>query len=209
MRYNTEAKSPATSKCFERIVGYEKYLETAVAQAVFLRKYPGRFFNAVEDRFLPKIIADIGYILGEGWAGEISGDDFFHLHICGNPLTCISRTGENVEEDMNRLLAPDRLRFLYHTLEYVPVSEPGFMNRNVLSDSRNRPYVIRPTNFELEKTGWNSYTVNACDLHMLYYAQIDFWESGCGEYMLADGTKIDLSGDLGITNSLLFFRKEG
>jgi len=155
-------------------------LDPKKAQAMIIYKDLAEFSDLVEEKLLKKLLDDIGFILGKGWAKEISEKDFNHGHICGKSKVPIL--------NLNDLLSPDNTVILYHTLEHSPFS-PDHINRNIESTLISQPIVAHP---KYKFGTLPKYTADCSDLGLMGYAMIRFKEKPDGPYMLKNGKKIDL-----------------
>jgi hypothetical protein len=172
--------------------GIEKFRnakEPDLIQMFFVYEHLKEFFDFFGNNYLQKVLDDISYILEKKWGFEISEKDFFHGHICGQSKTVI--------RDVEELLSPSNICFLYHTLEYtycIPgtnmlVSEAK--NRNILSFPGSEPKIVHP-NYEFGKYGF--YVVHSSELGFWEHARFYFGTTPNGPYKLRNGTMIDLWG---------------
>jgi len=151
-------------------------------QIIFVYEHIAEFFNLFEKRYLHKILEDIHYILTEGWALQISKDDFYHGHICGKSNTVI--------RDLDALLSASNVCFVYHTFESQPL-HPKAVNRSVLSFPKAPPKPVYPKYEFLTRP---YYGVSSRDLGLKEYARIYFERNYEGPYQLKDGTRLDMWG---------------
>jgi hypothetical protein len=147
----------------------------------FIYEHVEDFFDLFERRYLQKILKDISYILDKKWASAIWEQDFYHGHICGKSKIAIT--------DLDALLSPSNICFLYHTYEQQTWI-PEAINRNIISYPNEDPKVVHPT---YEFGTFPGYGVGSEKLGLMEYARF-FFKQGSGPYTLKDGTKIDLWG---------------
>lgn len=136
------ADSPSNRKAIRRILNEDR----------------GKSENLLERVFADKILFDIEYILNNGWADEISEEDFFHGH--GSVRSYTPLSGDD-ELDLKTIISPKHIDFNYHTREkIVPRGEEW----NIYSPSDGLPMVINPQltvrgviyfhfNFKLDENG--------------------------------------------------------
>lgn len=104
----------------------------------FIYEHVEDFFNLLERRYLQKILKDISYILDKKWASAIWEQDFYHGHISGKSKIAIT--------NLDALLSPSNVCFLYHTYEQQTWI-PEAINRNIISYPNEDPRVVHP-NYE-------------------------------------------------------------
>jgi hypothetical protein len=158
-------------------------------QKFFVYEHVKEFFDLFGRKYLQKVLDDISYILEKRWGFGINDKDFFHGHICGKSQTVI--------RDIEELLSPSNICFLYHTLERLsctPVTNvlvPEAKNRNILSLPDNEPKVIHP---DYKFGEYGMYVVHSSDLGSWEYARFFFSETPKGQYKLRNGIVINLWG---------------
>lgn len=152
-------------------------------QKFFVYEHIVEFFQTLEERYLQKILEDICYILSKGWGVEICRADFYHGHVCGK--------SKKVVTDLDSLLSPSNVCFLYHTFEFEP-RQPQASNRSIISFPETRPQPVFPNRGVDYIT--KSYGVSSRDLGLMEYARIYFERNNNGPYKLKDGRTIDLWG---------------
>jgi hypothetical protein len=173
-----------------------------------------KFFDAVDEKVMPKALEDIQYILEKGWAigipdrwttaediRNISPLGFFHFHILGERGLAISGKKKDLEEDLEKVLSPTNVSLSYHTREFT--EESGKPEHNILSTLTSKPHTIDPAEY-VEK----DCAVNHIDLDKNHYAQINFKKTSSLErtngtdhdyqprYLLRDGMELDVKGVL-------------
>lgn len=164
-------------------------------QKLFIYNHVAEFFELFGKRYSRKILEDIWYILSEKWALEIYQADFYHGHICGR--------SRKVIKDLDVLLSPSNVCFLYHTFEFEP-RVPQAINRSILSFPGDLPKPVYPKH-KFETHPWGNiitsgkqsskhYGVSSSDLGLMEYARIFFQRKLKGRYKLKDGSALDICG---------------
>jgi len=184
--------------CFQLFLeNRARHPENDVLQIIFLNENEQKFFDALEERVLPKILRDIETIMGKRWALKISPEsldererfDFYHCPILGDPNLKISGQEKDFKEDMRQIVSSASI--LYHTREN--------RNQNTLpehsvycSSLDSEPVTVDPAIFRGKPNG----AVNYTDLGRSHLAQINFRLAADGAYALKDGTRLDFVGIL-------------
>lgn len=151
-------------------------------QTLYLYEHVAEFYNLLEKRYIDRILFDIWFILDRKWAFSIWDQDFFHGHICGKSRDAIA--------DLNEVLAPSNVCFLYHTFE-EQAWIPAAINRNILSVPDRDPEVVHP-NYDFGAQP--GYGVSSKDLGLMEYARFKFKETPLGPYVLKNEKRLDIWG---------------
>lgn len=179
-----DPRDAISSKVFKQILDkWRQSSDDYSLQMTFIHEHIAEFFQTLQERYLQKILEDIRYILSREWGLEICRADFYHGHICGK--------SKKVVTDLDILLSPSNVCFLYHTFEFEP-RQPQAINRSILSFPETRPEPVYPNH----GTDYNrkSYGVSSRDLGLMEHARIYFERNEKGPYKLQDGRTIDLWG---------------
>jgi len=151
-------------------------------QKLFLYEHVTEFFDAFERKYIAKILEDISFILSRKWAYAIWEQDFYHGHICGKSKAPI--------KDLETLLSPSNVCFLYHTFEHQ-AWRPEAVNRNILSFLGAKPTVVHP---QSEFRSGEVRGVDPNELNLALYAKFCFKESTQSRYRLEEDTKLEFWG---------------
>lgn len=179
-----------------------QFSDPGFAQEIFLLKHEKLLSLKVENKVVPKVLEDVGFILREGCAREISKIDFNHVHLCSfSPFPLFN---------IDTLLSSLNVGLLYHTCEEWFVM-PCYAKRNIESSLAAPPEIL-PIEYSeyTSSSGWKTYwfpkkSVYSSDLGWSEYGKIKFEVDPSGSYQLHDGTKLSMIGLL--WDSLMFHIK--
>jgi hypothetical protein len=169
--------------------GFRERSENFIRQAIYIHQNDDNFFDHAEKRVLGKFIEDVEHILEQGWAQEISYNDFYFGRVCGHSKTPLF--------DMEALFSTDNIALFYYTHSPPPLPlklpplKPEHKNRNIVSSLDTLPHVVHPAYRFGE---YPFYVVRSEDLGLMSYAQIYFEKKDDGQYQLRNGTRLDIWG---------------
>ena len=172
-------------------VDERQFSDPRLAQEIFLLKHQKELSEKVENKLIPKLLEDVGFILKEGCAREISKIDFNHVHLCSfSPFPLF---------DIDMLLSSLNVGLLYHTCE-ERFAMPYYAKRNIKSSLAAPPEIIPIEYSEYTSSiGWKTYrfsktTIYSSDLGWSEYGTIKFEVDPTGSYQLQNGTKLSIAG---------------
>lgn len=172
-------------------VDERQFSDPRLAQEIFLLKHQKELSGKVENKLIPKLLEDIGFILKEGCAREISKIDFNHVHLCSfSPFPLF---------DIDILLSNLNVGLLYHACE-ERFAMPYYAKRNIKSSLAAPPEIIPIDYLEYTSSiGWKTYqfsktTIYSSDLGWSEYGTIKFEGDPKGSYQLQDGTELSMTG---------------